>query len=113
MWEFTSLDPATLAATQDAVAGFLPPNKVAPEGQGGVSYSVSPRAGLASGTVVDGDASIVFDTNAAIVTNVWSNVLDDAAPVGSVSGVNVTDCGVNVAWSGTDVGSGSRPTTSG
>lgn len=104
-WKFTTLDPGTLAATTDAVAGFLPPNKVAPEGQGGVSYSVSPRAGVPSGTVVGNDASIVFDTNAAIVTNVWSNMLDDVAPVAGVSAVT-TDCGVRAAWGGTDAGSG-------
>ncbi|MDA0180907.1 hypothetical protein OJ997_11430 [Solirubrobacter phytolaccae] len=106
VWKFTSLDPATLTATTDAVAGFLPPNKVAPEGQGGVSYSVAPVAGVATGTVVGGDASIVFDTNAAIVTNVWSNLLDDTAPAAAVQSAVVRDCGVDVAWGGTDAGSG-------
>ncbi|HEX8386142.1 MAG TPA: T9SS type A sorting domain-containing protein, partial [Rubricoccaceae bacterium] len=80
------LDPATfevLASTADSLltttvsgqtvtftfAGIdLPPNQTAPEGQGAVTYRVSPRPGLVDGTEIHNTASIVFDFNPAIVT---------------------------------------------
>ena len=76
-WKFTTLDPQTLAKTTDVLAGFLPPS-----GEGSAGYSVAPKAGIATGTAIAGSASIVFDTNAAITTNVWSNLIDDVAPTG-------------------------------
>ncbi|GAB5534601.1 MAG: hypothetical protein Rubg2KO_08500 [Rubricoccaceae bacterium] len=46
----------------------LPPNVEQPEGQGFIAFSVEPRAGLADGTEIRNDASIVFDFNPAIET---------------------------------------------
>ena len=107
-WTFTSLDPATGQATTDALAGFLPPDAHPPAGEGDVSYAVSPKAGISTGVSIAGSASIVFDTNAPIVTNVWSNLIDDLAPGGSVSSVApASACGaLDVAWSGSDATSG-------
>ena len=99
-WKFTTLDPQTLAKTTDVQAGFLPPS-----GEGAVAYSVAPKAGIATGSAIAGSASIVFDTNAPIVTNVWSNLIDDVAPTGSVTSAKGCD-GLTVAWSGTDATSG-------
>jgi hypothetical protein len=81
-----NLDPATfevLASTADSLltttvvgqtvtftfTGIdLPPNQTAPEGQGAVTYRVSPRPGLVDGTEIRNRASIVFDFNPPIVT---------------------------------------------
>ena len=38
------------------------------------------KSGVASGDSVKAQASIVFDTNEAIPTNVWKNTLDGVAP---------------------------------
>ena len=80
------LDPATfevLASTADSLltvaitgqtvtftfAGIdLPPNRTPPEGQGAVTFRVSPRPGLPDGTEIRNGAAIVFDFNPAILT---------------------------------------------
>jgi len=50
------------------LAGFLPPNKAAPEGDGSVFYTMSPKQGLPIGTEIRAKATIVFDVNPAIDT---------------------------------------------
>ena len=52
-WTFTSIDPTTLDLTSNPLAGFLPPDVTPPEGEGSVSYTIKPKANLASGTVVE------------------------------------------------------------
>ncbi len=58
----------------------LPPNKTPPEGEGYVSFSVMPKANLASGTALRNRAEIVFDLNKPIVTNTVVNTLDFTPP---------------------------------
>lgn len=74
-WTFTSLDPDTGEYPEDAEAGFLPPNRTPPEGDGSVSFSIKLNSGLESGTEISSQASIVFDANDAIETNVWTNTI--------------------------------------
>ncbi len=50
-WTLTTLDPLTNHLPDDALAGFLPPNDATHRGEGHVSFSVKPKAGLAWGTV--------------------------------------------------------------
>jgi hypothetical protein len=101
----TCSDTNTGAFPEDAVAGFLPPNKpelafyetnvtaccgsVDPNvliqpGQGYMSYTVRPRTNLASGTVITNAASIVFDWNDPIVTPEVFNTIDAGIPSSSV-----------------------------
>jgi RHS repeat-associated protein len=80
-WTFTAIDPLTGQPTRDPLAGFLPPNLTAPEGEGYVRYRVRPVAGASTGSVVTAQASIVFDRNEAILTNTHVNTLDAEAPV--------------------------------
>ncbi|HYI45079.1 MAG TPA: hypothetical protein VE174_06390, partial [Actinomycetota bacterium] len=97
-WFFQSLDPVTMEPTTDAEAGFLPPNDDPPEGEGSVSFSVSADAGLPSGSEIENSASIVFDTNEAIVTNTWLNTIDNDVPVSEVDTVdNAGSCDLDVA----------------
>lgn len=105
-WRFRTLDAATRLPTTDPLAGFLPPNRNPPEGQGFVSLTVEPKATTVTGDVVRNGASIVFDTNAPIVTNVWSNTLDRNAPSSQVTPITPSDCRFKVEWSGSDLGSG-------
>ncbi|HEX8188495.1 MAG TPA: hypothetical protein VF586_09095 [Pyrinomonadaceae bacterium] len=112
-WAFTSLDPATMLPTQDPLAGFLPPNKTSPEGEGSVLFSVSPRAGVKTGDEVRNGARIVFDVNAPIDTPVWLNTIDNTPPASRASALAATQPYVvfYVNWAGTDAGSGLRDYT--
>ncbi len=65
-WTFTSIDPATLDLTSNPFAGFLPPDETQPQGEGSVSYTIKPKANLASGSAVSAQATVVFDKNCHI-----------------------------------------------
>lgn len=107
-WRFASIDPDTLQPTLDPLAGFLPPNLEPADGTGSVLFTVSPKAGLASGTPINNGARIFFDTNAPIETPVWINTIDNAKPSSSVQPLAATMNSENFAvqWSGTDADSG-------
>ncbi len=93
------LDPATLevyATSSDSTFSYavvgqvvtfrfvgidLPPNVDEPEGQGYITYGVEPRAGLPTGTVIENEASIVFDFNPPILTPTVVHEIRQAADV--------------------------------
>ena len=58
----------------------LPPNVNAPEGEGYVTFSVDLKPGLAHGTQIKNQATIIFDKNFPIETNEFVNTLDLMAP---------------------------------
>jgi RHS repeat-associated protein len=105
-WTFTSIDPATQNIPIDPSVGFLPPDKVPPQGDGFVNYFVRPRAGLPSGTEIDAQASVVFDFNAPVMTNVFVNKLAISGPTSHVNALPAVETSptFTVSWSGTDVG---------
>jgi hypothetical protein len=107
-WRFTSLDPDTGKPPDDPLAGFLPPNVTAPEGEGSVSFTVSPKALLPTGTEIRNRATIVFDANPPIDTPDWLNALDRTAPESRVTPLPTTQHSADflVQWSGNDEGSG-------
>lgn len=106
-WRFTSVDPATGLPTDDPTAGFLPPNRSAPEGEAQVLFTVMPKGGLATGTQIANKARIVFDANPFIDTPQWFNTIDNAKPVSQVVPLAANQCAsFPVQWSGTDQGSG-------
>lgn len=107
-WTFTSLDPETMQLTDDADAGFLPPNTNPPGGEGRVFYTVAAKSTVATGTVIKNKASIVFDVNAPIETPEVSNTIDKTPPESAVTSADVDDAcdtSITVNWSGTDEGS--------
>ena len=107
-WVFTSIDAYAGQLTDDPNAGFLPPNVNSPAGEGSVVFSVMPRNGLATGTAIQNQAQVVFDTNAPIATPTWLNTIDKDAPTSHISALpaTVSTPSFNVQWSGTDAGSG-------
>ncbi|MBA2703361.1 MAG: hypothetical protein H0U60_05875 [Blastocatellia bacterium] len=107
-WRFASLDVTTMQPTDDPLAGFLPPNKNAPEGDGAVVFTVKPKPGQPTGTEIRNKARIIFDTNAPIDTNEYLNTIDNSNPTSRVNALSATQPFVifNVSWSGTDTGSG-------
>ncbi len=106
-WTFTSIDPSTGLPPTDPTVGFLPPDADGMEGQAFVTFNVMPKAGATTGTQVTNMATVVFDSNAPINTPSWMNTLDVDAPASQVTALPSQSLAtVNVAWSGTDKGSG-------
>ncbi|MEO8350299.1 MAG: carboxypeptidase regulatory-like domain-containing protein [Chthoniobacteraceae bacterium] len=83
-WSFSAIDPETLDLTADPLAGFLPPNVTSPVGEGFVSYSIRAADTAPSGTVIDAQATIVFDQNEAIDTPAIFHTLDAEGPTSAV-----------------------------
>ncbi len=121
-WSLKCADPETGNFPTDAYAGFLPPDKdeIAyphpdnPEmlvypGEGYLTYSVRPHAGLPTGTEIRNAASIVFDTNDPINTPETLNTIDSGAPTSSVTALpaETIEPSFTVAWTGQDDAGGS------
>ncbi len=104
-WRFQSIDPATNQPTTDPLAGFLPPNVSGTEGEGSVLFSVTPKAELASGTQISNYATIVFDQNAPIDTNAFTNTIDNSNPTSRVLAPTIAGCATSftLQWSGSDL----------
>lgn len=108
VYTFRSFDPVTGTFPADPLAGFLRVEDGSGDGQGFVSYLIEQKSGLATGTVIEASAGIVFDINDPVLTNVYVNTIDDDSPASSVDALpaeqNVVD--ILVRWSGTDAGAG-------
>ena len=107
-WTFSSIAPSTGLPPTDPSVGFLPPDTSPPNGEANVTYSVQPLPGLATGTVVSNTATVVFDQNSPISTNVWTNTVDSLLPVSHVAALPPTETSATfpVSWAGTDATSG-------
>ena len=107
LWSFATLDSETGLPPEDPLAGFLPPNIASPIGEGSVSFTVLPRKDLTTGDAISNSASIVFDQNEAIETQVWSNAVDKTPPTSSMNPLAETSPSpLEISWSGVDEGSG-------
>jgi autotransporter-associated beta strand protein len=125
-----AFDPATLRVTGSSADSLLtvsmsgqtvtflfdeinlPPNVNAPEGQGFVSFEVSPRSPLPDGQVVRNGASIVFDFNPPIVTpNVEYAVRQVADPALALTWAGLPDGGrpYTTTWTVTNAGPDAAP----
>lgn len=109
-WYLRGTDPVT-----GDFAGFLPPNKKPPEGEGHVTFTAKPRRDLLSGTRLENRASIVFDVNPPMVTNTVANTIDALPPASRVIEALATanPLEYEVRWEGADdsLGSGLRNLT--
>jgi RHS repeat-associated protein len=107
-WVFRSIDPETGQLPDGVFDGFLPVNDETGRGEGFIDFLVNPQSGLATGTTIDAQASIVFDINDPILTNTFTNTIDNGVPASSVDALpQVTDTRTfTVSWSGTDDGNG-------
>ena len=107
-WQFASLDPLTMNIHEDPSVGFLPPNITSPEGEGFVSFTVGVHDPAANGTIYENQATIVFDANEPIKTNIWQNRVDVIAPESQVEQLDTQTGPTNftVTWNGTDNGAG-------
>gem|GEM_PF-5534227 len=104
-WTFSSMDSVT--GNRPLLDGFLKPNVNKPEGEGSVSYEVNPLSTLTDGMMINSRASIVFDKNAPIATDVWTNKLDLLPPSSNVvSAVLVHDSTFVLRFNASDGSSG-------
>ncbi|HTS47764.1 MAG TPA: SBBP repeat-containing protein [Bryobacteraceae bacterium] len=107
-WQYLTIDPETGTTPNDPSLGFLAPNVTSPQGQGYVYFTAVPYPSQSTGTVIQNQATIVFDFNQPIPTSTWMNTLDVNVPVSAVAALPSTESSAcfTVSWSGTDIGSG-------
>lgn len=107
---YTALDPATMEWTEDPFLGFLPPNVNAPEGEGSLFFTISPKPTLVHNEQISNKAYIYFDYNPVIPTPVWTNTLDKIIPSSQVQALPSVsrDTTFALSWAGNDVGAGTR-----
>ena len=103
-WAIQSVDTTTGSAPANPLAGFLPSNNAANAGSGYVTFSVTPKTGLANGATINNQASIVFDANPAIATNTVSNIIDTSSPTSAINPLpaTTTSTAISLSWSGSD-----------
>jgi RHS repeat-associated protein len=114
-WILTTIDPETGEKPENPLIGFLPPNNEEREegtmgiGDGFVTYTIRPDADVETGTVIDAEATIVFDTEEPINTPAIFNTLDAGAPDSTVDDLPTVTPNPEflVNWSGTDDDNGS------
>lgn len=107
-WRFRSIDPGTGELPDDPLVGFLPPNRVPPEGDGSVLFTAMPKKELSTGTEIRNQARVFFDMNAPIDTAQWFNTIDNSKPMSNVLPLTASQCEsyIQMQWAGTDEGSG-------
>ncbi|HTW97802.1 MAG TPA: carboxypeptidase regulatory-like domain-containing protein [Acidimicrobiales bacterium] len=104
-WAIEAINPATGDVDGTPSGGFLPPDDTAGDGEGYVSFQAEADPALTTGTTVDVRASVIFDKNAPIVTNLWSNTIDGTPPSATVVALPTSERGpFAVSWSGTTPG---------
>jgi hypothetical protein len=107
-WTLRAIDPATGEPPESAQMGLLPPNDATHRGEGYVTYTVQPMAGVRTGTVITNSAVIVFDNNEPIETAPVWNTIDAGAPSSAVASLPAQVRGeFVVTWSGADDAGGS------
>jgi uncharacterized repeat protein (TIGR01451 family) len=74
---FRTLDPDTEDLPLDPFAGFLPVNDDTGRGEGHISFTIRVREDASTPQLLENCASIVFDTNAPLVTDTVWNTIDD------------------------------------
>ena len=102
-WVIESVDSATGSIPDDPLAGFLPPNDSQGRGEGYVRFSARLAASVPAEAVVQNQATIVFDVNAALATNIVTNTIDHTPPTSTVSLLPaISPPAFAVSWSGND-----------
>jgi len=109
-WTFTTIDPATGQIPTDPALGFLPPDNSSGAGEGFVSYTILAKASDPTGTVINAQATVVFDTQPPLNTPQIFNTIDAGSGLTSTVAAlppEEPSPEFNVSWSGADSASGS------
>jgi len=80
-WTFRTQDPDLEDFPTNPFAGFLPPNDENGRGEGLVTFMIMPNQNVPRQTPVENKATIIFDTEAPIITNSVRNTLWDLFPI--------------------------------
>lgn len=104
VWSLTAIDPLTGLRPTDPLVGFLPVNDSLASGEGFVFFTVRQDVTVETGDTISAQASIVFDQNAAIQTNIWTNVVDAFPPETMLNPLDpvTEDNAIFLSWSGND-----------
>jgi len=106
-WSLATIDPETGAAPADPTVGLLPP-EIDGLGQGFVHYTVSPYDDVVTATVIDAEATIVFDSNLPIDTPPIFNTIDADAPAAQIDALSPhSEPDFLLSWSAQDAPGGS------
>ncbi len=108
-WDIQAIDPQTGEPPNSSLLGLLQPENGSGRGQGYVVFSVRPRAGVGTGTIIGNQASIVFDNQPPIVTPRVTSGVDANRPVSLIAPLPPTtgSSSFAVSWSGSDDSGGS------
>ncbi len=104
-WEFQSIDPVTLLPPSDPLKGFLLlQDSTKPlNGHGFVNFSIKPIQTAITLDTIGARASIVFDSNDTIPTNIAKNTIDAFAPTSHMNVITFPSPNtVALSWTGTD-----------
>ncbi|MCX6271203.1 MAG: hypothetical protein NTU44_08310 [Bacteroidetes bacterium] len=108
-WIVQAIDPSTGLPPASALLGLLPVNDSTGKGEGHVTFSIKPKGTTITGDTLVAKASIVFDVNPPIETNVWKNTIDKNPPSSHVNPLPAysDSSGISVTFAGTDDTGGS------
>ncbi|MGB3005900.1 MAG: RHS repeat-associated core domain-containing protein [Chitinophagaceae bacterium] len=104
-WEFQSIDPITLLPPADPLKGFLllQDSSQLLYGHGFVNFSIKPIQTAITLDTIGARASIVFDFNDTIPTNIAMNTIDAFAPTSHMNALPGNNSNpVSLSWTGVD-----------
>ena len=104
-WVFEAIDPATGLPPNDPDLGILPVNdSITRAGEGAVTYNILPKRTANTLDTLHAQASIIFDENESILTNIEFNTIDAVAPTSVMNPLEeVLDTTIfTLTWSGGD-----------
>ena len=89
-WNFVSLEKNG-NELEDIMNGFLAPNNDDHVGEGYVNFTIDHKPNPASGSTVSNQATIIFDSNDPIATNVYTNTFDTDYPTSAITDITERD----------------------
>ena len=76
------------------------------DGEGFVGFNIKHKDALPTKTRISNKATIVFDANAPITTNTYTNTIDTDYPTSEISALQERDGQITISFSGSDATSG-------
>ena len=104
-WSMVSLDKNG-KEIEDADLGYLLPNNADHVGEGFVAFSINHKPNPTNGSTISNKATIVFDANAPIETNVFVNTFDTDYPTSKITKSEVSGSDLVLTFEGSDATSG-------
>jgi|GEM_PF-1014649 len=109
-WILEAIDPSTGQPPLDPDVGMLPINdSLSHRGEGYVNFSLHSIATAITGDTLLGQATILFDENEPIETNIHYNVIDAVAPTSQIDSLPdlIDTTAFTISWIGADDPGGS------